>query len=70
MTSILMVSDLNVIFLTIDACKMNEQSDFTYAHHKHDTRNACYPVPSFQRLTTTQQSLPYSVPTVWTVTRG
>jgi hypothetical protein len=64
-TNILKINDLHTYLLAIEAYKSNEQSNFLYVQHSYDTRNRNNPVPSFQRLTSTQRSLSFSLPNVW-----
>ena len=64
-TGILKVHDINFYLLAIEGFKLNLNSGFNLPSHNYQTRHRLMPIPTSQRLITSQKSLSYSVPRAW-----
>ena len=64
-TGILKIHDIHDYLLAIEGYKANIQQKFTYPSHSYETRSSAYPISNYQRLTSAQKSLSYSVPQMW-----
>ena len=63
---ILKISDLNKYLTACYAFKKDSLGQMPYLEHSHNTRSAGrYALPVFQRLSSSQNSLSYAVPTLW-----
>ena len=62
---ILKIADIHKYLLAIEAYKTFHSQNFRYPEHSYHTRHASNPIPSFQRLSSTQRSLSFSLPSVW-----
>ena len=64
-TAVLKLSDIHTYLLALHAFKINSVGGYSHASHAYSTRNRGNIVPSFQRLTLTQQSVSYAAPSIW-----
>ena len=64
-TKILKIPEIFSYFLGLFAFKMDLSASFSYVSHDYITRNSSNPVSQFQRLITTQKSLNYLAPKLY-----
>ena len=65
-TKMLKVTDIYTYYVSIKAFKLYKTGNLNSTQHNFNTRNSVFYVPPlYQRLSTTQRSIKFSLPTVW-----